>query len=242
MSTETDLESEWLPSAPKARTCVELFKTLCEYPPDSKAEIQDRVADQQAKFSEWVSRSGALVETSTPGSLDHRWKTESKMHRQIIERLVCLKEDIEKCNEGLTLAHTQSRLTCIGLHEDCPTKAKRVDPESSGESSSESDDDADDFDPWHWSHVLPNIDMNLRGLNTILDYIPTWRCICKRRMGDYRNLLFDRDDFDGQWIRCDSCKVGQHVGCAGYGCDKAEEYFCEECRPDLHSFLIGADG
>lgn len=44
------------------------------------------------------------------------------------------------------------------------------------------------------------------------------------------------DDIGGMFIQCDSCKVWQHGGCVGI-MDEAmspDEYYCEECRKDLH--------
>lgn len=44
------------------------------------------------------------------------------------------------------------------------------------------------------------------------------------------------DDIGGMFIQCDLCKVWQHGGCVGI-MDEAmspDEYFCEECRKDLH--------
>ncbi|EAW12743.1 putative transcriptional regulator (Cti6) [Aspergillus clavatus NRRL 1] len=44
------------------------------------------------------------------------------------------------------------------------------------------------------------------------------------------------DDIGSMFIQCDSCKVWQHGGCVGI-MDEAmspDEYFCEECRKDLH--------
>ncbi|KKK21314.1 putative transcriptional regulator (Cti6) [Aspergillus rambellii] len=44
------------------------------------------------------------------------------------------------------------------------------------------------------------------------------------------------DDMGSMFIQCDSCKVWQHGGCVGI-MDEAmspDEYYCEECRKDLH--------
>lgn len=52
------------------------------------------------------------------------------------------------------------------------------------------------------------------------------------------------DDAGGLFIQCDICKVWQHGGCVGI-MDEAmtpEEYFCEQCRRDLHSITIGTNG
>ena len=44
------------------------------------------------------------------------------------------------------------------------------------------------------------------------------------------------DEIGSMFIQCDLCKVWQHGGCVGI-MDEAtspDEYFCEECRKDLH--------
>ncbi|OKP09702.1 hypothetical protein PENSUB_4973 [Penicillium subrubescens] len=44
------------------------------------------------------------------------------------------------------------------------------------------------------------------------------------------------DDIGSMFIQCDSCKVWQHGGCVGIMDEEMspDEYFCEECRKDLH--------
>ncbi|KAJ5833391.1 Zinc finger PHD-type [Penicillium riverlandense] len=44
------------------------------------------------------------------------------------------------------------------------------------------------------------------------------------------------DDVGSMFIQCDSCKVWQHGGCVGIMDEETspDEYFCEECRKDLH--------
>ncbi|PYH48720.1 putative transcriptional regulator (Cti6) [Aspergillus saccharolyticus JOP 1030-1] len=52
------------------------------------------------------------------------------------------------------------------------------------------------------------------------------------------------DDIGSMFIQCDSCKVWQHGGCVGI-MDEAmspDEYFCEECRKDLHKILSEING
>lgn len=52
------------------------------------------------------------------------------------------------------------------------------------------------------------------------------------------------EDAGGLFIQCDICKVWQHGGCVGI-MDEAmspEEYFCEECRDDLHKLTSTATG
>ena len=46
------------------------------------------------------------------------------------------------------------------------------------------------------------------------------------------------------FIQCDACKVWQHGGCVGI-MDEAttpDEYFCEECKKDLHRIVTGING
>lgn len=52
------------------------------------------------------------------------------------------------------------------------------------------------------------------------------------------------EDAGGLFIQCDICKVWQHGGCVGI-MDEAsspDEYFCEECRKDLHKVMISSKG
>jgi hypothetical protein len=52
------------------------------------------------------------------------------------------------------------------------------------------------------------------------------------------------DDLGSMFIQCDSCKVWQHGGCVGI-MDEAtspDEYFCEECRKELHKITTEANG
>ncbi|KAL7420776.1 Histone deacetylase complex subunit [Cryptotrichosporon argae] len=53
------------------------------------------------------------------------------------------------------------------------------------------------------------------------------RCVCRL------------EDDDIMMIQCDKCNVWQHGGCMGiWGDEEApDEYFCEECRPELHGPL-----
>lgn len=45
------------------------------------------------------------------------------------------------------------------------------------------------------------------------------------------------DEIGSMFIQCDSCKVWQHGGCVGIMDEETspDEYFCEECRKDLHT-------
>lgn len=52
------------------------------------------------------------------------------------------------------------------------------------------------------------------------------------------------EDAGGMFIQCDVCKVWQHGGCVGI-MDEAmspDEYFCEQCRKDLHKITTTANG
>jgi hypothetical protein len=52
------------------------------------------------------------------------------------------------------------------------------------------------------------------------------------------------DDVGSMFIQCDSCKVWQHGGCVGIMDEETspDDYFCEECRKDLHKVRDEANG
>ncbi|KAL5115320.1 Histone deacetylase complex subunit [Pleosporales sp. CAS-2024a] len=52
------------------------------------------------------------------------------------------------------------------------------------------------------------------------------------------------DDLSGLFIQCDICKVWQHGGCVGIMQEEAspDEYFCDECRKDLHKVMTSPKG
>ncbi|KAJ5785840.1 uncharacterized protein N7503_011052 [Penicillium pulvis] len=52
------------------------------------------------------------------------------------------------------------------------------------------------------------------------------------------------DDIGSMFIQCDTCKVWQHGGCVGIMDEEMspDEYFCEECRKDLHKIRGEANG
>ena len=52
------------------------------------------------------------------------------------------------------------------------------------------------------------------------------------------------EDTTGWFIQCDDCKVWQHGGCVGIMDETTspEEYFCEQCRKDLHQVTATAKG
>lgn len=52
------------------------------------------------------------------------------------------------------------------------------------------------------------------------------------------------DEIGGLFIQCDSCKVWQHGGCVGIMEESSspDEYFCEQCRKDLHQLATSSNG
>lgn len=52
------------------------------------------------------------------------------------------------------------------------------------------------------------------------------------------------EDLAGFFLQCDICKVWQHGGCVGIMNEDTspEEYFCEECRSDLHKIFTAPNG
>jgi len=52
------------------------------------------------------------------------------------------------------------------------------------------------------------------------------------------------EDLAGFFLQCDVCKVWQHGGCVGIMNEDTspEEYFCEECRKDLHKIYTAPNG
>ncbi|KAH6718475.1 hypothetical protein BKA61DRAFT_653825 [Leptodontidium sp. MPI-SDFR-AT-0119] len=52
------------------------------------------------------------------------------------------------------------------------------------------------------------------------------------------------EDLAGFFLQCDMCKVWQHGGCVGIMNEDTspDEYFCEECRKDLHKIFTASNG
>lgn len=52
------------------------------------------------------------------------------------------------------------------------------------------------------------------------------------------------EDSTGWFIQCDICKVWQHGGCVGITDESTspEEYYCEQCRKELHETSELANG
>jgi hypothetical protein len=52
------------------------------------------------------------------------------------------------------------------------------------------------------------------------------------------------EDLAGFFLQCDVCKVWQHGGCVGIMNEDSspDEYFCEDCRKDLHRIYTAPNG
>lgn len=52
------------------------------------------------------------------------------------------------------------------------------------------------------------------------------------------------EDVTGFFVQCDICKVWQHGACVGiFSAESSpDEYFCEQCRKDLHKISLATDG
>lgn len=52
------------------------------------------------------------------------------------------------------------------------------------------------------------------------------------------------DEISGLFIQCDDCLVWQHGGCVSIMENSAvpENYYCEECKPDLHQIFKSTTG
>lgn len=52
------------------------------------------------------------------------------------------------------------------------------------------------------------------------------------------------EDLAGFFLQCDTCKVWQHGGCVGIMNEDTspEEYYCEQCRKDLHRVCTATNG
>jgi hypothetical protein len=52
------------------------------------------------------------------------------------------------------------------------------------------------------------------------------------------------EELSGFFVQCDICKVWQHGVCVGImGEDTSpDEYFCEDCRKDLHRIFTAPNG
>ncbi len=79
------------------------------------------------------------------------------------------------------------------------------------------------------------------------------RCVCGSTGAGKPSLLIavchiddltspteDEEEQFGFWIQCDTCKAWQHGQCVGFARleNAPANYFCEQCRPDLHPELM----
>ena len=62
--------------------------------------------------------------------------------------------------------------------------------------------------------------------------------------GDAATLENAPDPDGALFIQCDTCETWQHGPCVGIMTNDAtpENYFCEECRKDLHQIIEGPNG
>ncbi|KAL8943409.1 MAG: hypothetical protein Q9211_000998 [Gyalolechia sp. 1 TL-2023] len=74
--------------------------------------------------------------------------------------------------------------------------------------------------------------------------MPTSTSKSNRRPDDANASAILQEDTGGMFIQCDICKVWQHGGCVGIMDEvtSPEEYFCEQCRRDLHTITSTSTG
>lgn len=77
------------------------------------------------------------------------------------------------------------------------------------------------------------------------------RCVCGQQeypgpplSEAFDAAALDSEDAGGLFISCDGCSVWQHGGCVGIveESEVPDKYFCEECRPKLHSLHTDSRG
>ncbi|KAF5019697.1 hypothetical protein F66182_8294 [Fusarium sp. NRRL 66182] len=61
---------------------------------------------------------------------------------------------------------------------------------------------------------------------------------------DFFNAIEFTEDVTGFFVQCDICKVWQHGACVGiFSAESSpDEYFCEQCRKDLHKIFTASNG
>lgn len=50
------------------------------------------------------------------------------------------------------------------------------------------------------------------------------------------------DDIAGNFVQCEECKSWQHSACVGFTTEEDVEYWCEQCRPNLHRVYVAGIG
>ncbi|KAF4994353.1 hypothetical protein FGRMN_5861 [Fusarium graminum] len=61
---------------------------------------------------------------------------------------------------------------------------------------------------------------------------------------DFFNAIEFTEEVTGFFVQCDVCKVWQHGACVGiFSAESSpDEYFCEQCRKDLHKIYTASNG
>ncbi|KAL5596559.1 hypothetical protein BROUX41_006784 [Berkeleyomyces rouxiae] len=61
---------------------------------------------------------------------------------------------------------------------------------------------------------------------------------------DFLNGIEVNEDVSGFYVQCDVCKVWQHGACVGIMTEESspDEYYCEQCRKDLHKIHVASNG
>ena len=235
MSTAFESPETWTPSAPKAQLCLDLFDSLVEYPLERDPKTKARVKTWQNDFSHWVENSGALRETSARDSLDFRFKRNPKSHALIIEMLDDLKEYIENGKNLHSTLYSMISLTYPGLPKSDPRATKS--PKSHHSRFIRRMTNS----PYYELRDEERISEEIEHLTALCNSVPQLRCLCGNKL--WRDRKVGIRSWENKWIKCRTCWVLQHAGCGdrNENLPDADNYFCEECRPDLHSFLPGAD-
>lgn len=71
------------------------------------------------------------------------------------------------------------------------------------------------------------------------------RCVCSSEvLVPPENDPFFTEEAAGLFISCEHCKVWQHGWCVGFKLEEAvpDKYYCELCRPELHTLTTDAAG
>ncbi len=69
------------------------------------------------------------------------------------------------------------------------------------------------------------------------------RCICENEeLQDPDESKFSSDVDIGLFIQCDKCGVWQHGYCVGILEDVPDQYWCEQCKPELHIITVKPGG
>jgi hypothetical protein len=149
---------------------------------------------------------------------------------------------------GNKQASPQKSLTPHSLSSEEPEEApldSQIEPPITRRRTREQDNDEDDM-----AKLEEELDDDMAEEDEVT------RCVCGYQ--EYPGMPSDAiksssvpadpdvqgDDLGGLFIQCDICKVWQHGGCVGIMQEEAspDEYFCEECRKDLHKVMTSPKG